>query len=110
MKTRIIPFCVLSMLLGTVCIANAADSNTQNTIVKEYLMQDTSYPVVGYIRAVAVNHLGEVVKSSSFTLLSDGRYYFIDAGMYSQPIKVVNSSLRGFRYSFYAQGSWWYFN
>ena len=70
------------MLLGTVCIANAADSNTQNTIVKEYLMQDASYSVVGYIRAVAVNHLGE----------------------------VVNSSLLGFRYSFYAQGSWWYFN
>lgn len=70
------------MLLGTVCIANAAYSNTQNTIVKEYLMQDASYSLVGYIRAVAVNHLGE----------------------------VVNSSLRGFRYSFYAQGSWWYFN
>ena len=62
------------MLLGTVCIANAADSNTQNTIVKEYLMHDASYSVVGYIRAVAVNHLGEVVNSSSFTLLSDGRY------------------------------------
>ena len=62
------------MLLGTVCIANAADSNTQNTIVKECLMQDASYSVVGYIRAVAVNHLGEVVNSSSFTLLSDGRY------------------------------------
>ena len=74
MKTRIIPFCVLSMLLGTVCIANAADSNTQNTIVKEYLMQDASYSLVGYIRAVAVNHLGEVVNSSSFILLSDGRY------------------------------------
>ena len=62
------------MLLGTVCIANAADSNTQNTIVKEYLMQDASYSVVGYIRAVAENHLGEVVNSSSFILLSDGRY------------------------------------
>ena len=62
------------MLLGTVCIANAADSNTQNTIVKEYLMQDASYSVVGYIRSVAVNHLGEEVNSSSFTLLSDRRY------------------------------------
>lgn len=98
------------MLFGTVCIANASESNTQNTIVKESLMQDASYTVVGYIRAVAVNQFGDVVGNSSFTLLSDGRNYYIDAGRYSSPIKVLNSSLRGFRYTFYAQGAWWYFN
>ena len=109
MKTRIISYCFLSMLLGPVCMAKAADSNVQNVIYEESLPQDV-LARVGYITAVAINHLGEVVRSDGFTLLTDGRFYYIDAGRYSLPIKVINSSVRGYKYTFYARGHWWYFN
>lgn len=107
---KVICLCVSLFLSLGVAYISATEFNLNNGEESVLLSQSVKYDKVGNIAAYVVDRNGNIDPYSgrTFTLLVDDRnYYYIDA---IPPIVVTYSSIKGYKYQFYAYGNYWVFN